>query len=175
MTKCISLLLSGGTGTRLGADIPKQYIRTSGHMMITRSLYELFKCGQIEAVRIVADASWHDEIKKDWEILCGDFLKTGQNDAKGLSRDVVSAAGICGSDIPRIYETGAHKHPLIPCRECAQCRKQKYEMCSHYDYLGSRRDGGFAEYASVPEWNLIELPDALHRIKHISPLSSHNH
>lgn len=93
MTKCISLLLSGGTGTRLGADIPKQYIRTSGHMMITRSLCALFKCGQIEAVRIVADASWHDEIKKDWENSCGDFLKTGQNDAKGLSRDVVSAAG----------------------------------------------------------------------------------
>ena len=104
----------------------------------------------------------------------------------------VSAAGICGSDIPRIYDTGAHRHPLIcghefsgcvesvgdgvdtawigkrvgifpliPCRECAQCKKQRYEMCSHYDYLGSRRDGGFAEYVSVPEWNLLELPDAV--------------
>lgn len=104
----------------------------------------------------------------------------------------VMAAGICGSDIPRIYDTGAHRHPLIcghefsgcvesvgdgvdaawigkrvgifpliPCRECAQCKKQRYEMCSHYDYLGSRRDGGFAEYVSVPEWNLLELPDAV--------------
>ena len=104
----------------------------------------------------------------------------------------VSAVGICGSDIPRIYDTGAHRHPLIcghefsgcvesvgdgvdaawigkrvgifpliPCRECAQCKKQRYEMCSHYDYLGSRRDGGFAEYVSVPEWNLLELPDAV--------------
>ncbi|MDE6362883.1 MAG: alcohol dehydrogenase catalytic domain-containing protein, partial [Lachnospiraceae bacterium] len=26
----------------------------------------------------------------------------------------VRAAGICGSDIPRIYQTGAHVHPLIP-------------------------------------------------------------
>ena len=25
----------------------------------------------------------------------------------------VMAAGICGSDIPRIFDTGAHKHPLI--------------------------------------------------------------
>ena len=104
----------------------------------------------------------------------------------------VRAAGICGSDIPRIYDTGAHRHPLIcghefsgcvesvgdgvdaawigkrvgifpliPCRECAQCKKQRYEMCSHYDYLGSRRDGGFAEYVSVPEWNLLALPDAV--------------
>ena len=104
----------------------------------------------------------------------------------------VSACGICGSDIPRIYDTGAHRHPLvpghefaggveavgdgvdagwigkrvgifplIPCRECAQCRKERYEMCSHYDYLGSRRDGGFAEYVCVPEWNLLELPDGV--------------
>lgn len=49
--------------------------------------------------------------------------------------------------------------PLIPCKECNPCNKKMYEMCRHYDYLGSRRNGGFAEYVSVPEWNLIELPD----------------
>lgn len=31
----------------------------------------------------------------------------------------VKACGICGSDIPRIYDTGAHKHPLIPGHEFA--------------------------------------------------------
>lgn len=102
----------------------------------------------------------------------------------------VMAAGVCGSDIPRIYKTGAHVHPLIPghefagkvvevyddtsamwkdsrvgvfplipCGECECCQKKQYEMCSHYNYLGSRCDGGFAEYVAVPEWNLIELPD----------------
>lgn len=29
----------------------------------------------------------------------------------------VRAAGICGSDIPRIYQTGAHVHPLVPGHE----------------------------------------------------------
>ncbi len=100
----------------------------------------------------------------------------------------VKAAGICGSDIPRIYQTGAHVHPLvpghefsgqviqtgkdakwlgkrvgifplIPCHHCAACQKRQYELCRCYSYLGSRTDGGFAEYAVVPEWNLIELPD----------------
>lgn len=102
----------------------------------------------------------------------------------------VCAAGICGSDIQRVYENGAHRmpliighefsgqveaagryvpdewigkrvgiFPLIPCRHCLACMKKKYEMCSQYSYLGSRTDGGFAEYAQVPEWNLIELPD----------------
>ena len=95
----------------------------------------------------------------------------------------VTAAGICGSDIPRIYDTGAHRHPLIPghefagvevatgrrvgvfplipCGKCDCCKKKQYEMCKNYDYLGSRRDGGFAEYVAVPEWNLIDLPDSV--------------
>lgn len=102
----------------------------------------------------------------------------------------VKASGICGSDIPRIYENGTYhfptipghefagvavethsdrqKHllgkrfgvfPLIPCQKCTACKNKNYEMCSSYGYLGSRSDGGFAEYVAVPEWNLIELPD----------------
>ena len=51
--------------------------------------------------------------------------------------------------------------PLIPCFECAQCKEKKYEMCEHYSYLGSREDGGFAEYVRVPVWNLIELPETV--------------
>lgn len=104
----------------------------------------------------------------------------------------VRVAGICGSDIPRIYRTGAHRHPLIPghefsgevvelggnvdrgwlgqrvgvfplipCRSCEPCRKRQYEMCRNYDYLGSRRDGGFAEYVAVPVWNLLALPQSV--------------
>lgn len=51
--------------------------------------------------------------------------------------------------------------PLIPCKKCRQCLDKKYEMCQNYSYLGSRRDGGFAEYVTVPEWNLIELPESV--------------
>lgn len=123
----------------------------------------------------------------------------------------VKAAGICGSDISRIYHHGTYSYPLIPgheysgivvkagsaetkeanaqadscnaegdmcdgqaaswigkrvgifplipCGECLPCRQKRYEMCRNYSYLGSRRDGGFAEYVSVPVWNLIELPE----------------
>ena len=50
-------------------------------------------------------------------------------------------------------------YPLIPCGECEPCKKKQYEMCRSYDYLGSRSNGGFAEYVCVPVNNLIELPD----------------
>lgn len=49
--------------------------------------------------------------------------------------------------------------PLLPCKQCPQCRAQRYEMCEHYSYLGSRTDGGFADFVAVPERNLIELPE----------------
>lgn len=102
----------------------------------------------------------------------------------------IKATGVCGSDIPRIYDTGAHTQPLIPghefsgevvetgnkvnqkwiykrvgifpmipCYKCAACQKKEYEICRDYNYLGSRRNGGFAEYAVVPEKNLIILPE----------------
>lgn len=102
----------------------------------------------------------------------------------------VKAAGICGSDIPRIYETGAHKMPLIPghefsgivesvgedadkkwigkrvavcpkipCGSCSQCKSDRHNNCISYDYIGSRRDGAFAEFVTVPASNLLEIPD----------------
>lgn len=41
------------------------------------------------------------------------------------------------------------------------CRLEHYELCRDYNYLGSRCNGGFAEYVAVPEWNLVDLPGAV--------------
>lgn len=51
--------------------------------------------------------------------------------------------------------------PLVPCRKCGPCTNRQYEMCRNYSYLGSRRDGGFAEYVTVPARNLIEFPEGV--------------
>lgn len=101
----------------------------------------------------------------------------------------VGACGICGSDLPRVFEHGSSNgkypltighefagevvavgekadasllgqkgaiFPLIPCRKCDSCLTANYAMCEDYDYLGSRRDGGFAEYCLIPSaWHLI--------------------
>ena len=46
--------------------------------------------------------------------------------------------------------------PLIPCGKCVPCVTGNYAMCEDYDYLGSRRDGGFAEYCLIPsKWHLF--------------------
>lgn len=131
---------------------------------------------------------------KAWVLHDVNDLRMEEVEEPALAEDevlvAVKAAGICGSDIPRVYRTGTYSYPLIighefsgevvrlgtradsewlhrrvgvfpliPCRECGPCRKGQYEMCRHYSYLGSRRNGGFAEYAAVPVWNLVPLPE----------------
>ncbi len=51
--------------------------------------------------------------------------------------------------------------PLIPCMQCAFCRRGLYSACTSYSFLGSRRAGGFAEYVALPAGNLLPLPDGV--------------
>lgn len=56
---------------------------------------------------------------------------------------------------------GAAVFPLLPCRACSACEIGQFALCENYDYIGSRRDGAFAEYIAVPVWNLLLLPDGV--------------
>jgi L-iditol 2-dehydrogenase/galactitol-1-phosphate 5-dehydrogenase len=53
--------------------------------------------------------------------------------------------------------------PLIPknMETDPACRSGDYAQAREYDYFGSRRDGAFAEYLRVPEWNLFPVPDGV--------------
>lgn len=101
----------------------------------------------------------------------------------------IMAAGVCGSDIPRVFEKGTYHFPTIPghefagliveadkpelvgkkaavfpllqCGKCEFCQVGEYVKCVDYDYYGSRRDGAFAEYLAVKEENLVLLDENL--------------
>ncbi|MBR3979100.1 MAG: galactitol-1-phosphate 5-dehydrogenase [Oscillospiraceae bacterium] len=101
----------------------------------------------------------------------------------------VKCCGICGSDIPRVYEKGTYHFPtvighefsgqvvhdpenaltgkavavfpLLPCFSCESCRQERYATCENYDYYGSRRNGGMSEYLAVKRWNLVSVPENL--------------
>ena len=51
--------------------------------------------------------------------------------------------------------------PLIPCKRCIYCRIGEYALCDDYDYIGSRKDGAFAQYVVAPAENLIPLPEGM--------------
>ena len=63
----IALLLSGGTGVRLGSNVPKQYIEISGRPVFSWCLEALADHEDIDGIQIVADSSWHGTIKAWWE------------------------------------------------------------------------------------------------------------
>lgn len=48
--------------------------------------------------------------------------------------------------------------PLIPCSRCEWCQRGRYSLCDDYNYLGSRTQGGYAEYITAPLQNLVRLP-----------------
>lgn len=58
----IALILSGGTGTRLGSEIPKQYLSICGAMILTETLRRFYSHPQIHALQIVAAPEWQDTI-----------------------------------------------------------------------------------------------------------------
>lgn len=71
----IALVLSGGTGSRLGADIPKQYLRVQGRPVLLYCMEILHKSPVIDAVQIVAAQEWQEEIGSWLEVygLAGKF------------------------------------------------------------------------------------------------------
>jgi len=103
----------------------------------------------------------------------------------------VSYSGICNSDIHRGFEGASYHYPLImghefsgvvdepaagsrfprgarvivfpliPCRRCIPCQTGDFAQCLDYDYLGSRRDGAFAEKVWAPDANLLSVPDGV--------------
>lgn len=60
----IAIVLAGGTGTRLGAECPKQYIEVNEKPIIAYSLQELSLHADIDVIWIVADEMWRDYIRE---------------------------------------------------------------------------------------------------------------
>lgn len=58
----VALVLAGGTGTRLGEGVPKQYREVQGKAIIQYSLEALIQSKDIQGVWIVADEAWREFI-----------------------------------------------------------------------------------------------------------------
>ena len=59
-----ALILSGGTGKRMGTDIPKQYIKVNGRPVISWCMECLATHHEIDAIQIVAEEMWRDTISE---------------------------------------------------------------------------------------------------------------
>lgn len=60
----IALILSGGTGSRLGADIPKQYIEAGGRPVVSYCIECLSRHSRIDGFQIVAAYEWRERLSR---------------------------------------------------------------------------------------------------------------
>jgi len=64
------ILLAGGVGKRMGAEIPKQFIEVEGKPIIVYSIENFQKNDQIEKIVVVCVKDWIDEVQKLVEKYC---------------------------------------------------------------------------------------------------------
>lgn len=80
----IALILAGGSGSRMGLDVPKQYLEACGRPVIEYCLSAFAANAQIEGIQIVAQDKWRDVIREclkrtDPDCKCKGFSTPGMN------------------------------------------------------------------------------------------------
>ncbi len=80
-----------------------------------------------------------------------------------MGHELAGEVVACGDSVPVDLGPGqaVTVFPLLPCFTCEACALGRYAQCRSYDYYGSRRHGGFAEFLNVKAWNLLPLPDGV--------------
>lgn len=64
-------------------------------------------------------------------------------------------------------------NPAVTCGECEFCIQGEHSMCVNYNVYGEHRKGGFGEYTTVPEENLVRVPENYDLVKAAAaPLAS---
>jgi L-iditol 2-dehydrogenase len=79
-----------------------------------------------------------------------------------LGHEFSGVVACCGSAVANISEgQRVAVAPLVPCHECDLCAEGHFSQCPHYSFIGSRRNGAFAEFVNVPAKNVIPISDSL--------------
>lgn len=98
----IAIILAGGTGTRIGGDIPKQYLEAGGRPVIRYCLDTCFGSEEIDAVHIVAEERWRELIeahlpegnRQKWK----GFSKPGETRQLSIWNALTDIAGYAGEE-----------------------------------------------------------------------------
>ena len=79
-----------------------------------------------------------------------------------LGNDVVGEITELGAGVTHL-SVGAKTlvNPTLSCGHCAACATGDDNLCRSYDVLGRRRNGGYAEFVSVPAVNCLPFPERL--------------
>ena len=111
----IALIIAGGSGQRLGQDIPKQFINVYDKPVLVYTLESFQRHPQIDAIELVCLDGWHDVVKayaKQFNIDKLRWIVSGGSTAQESIRDgVYNLDGKCSADDIIIIHDGIR--PLV--------------------------------------------------------------
>ena len=125
----IAIIIAGGTGHRMGQDIPKQFINVYDKPVLIYTLEGFQKHPEIDAIEVVCIDGWHDIVwayAKQFNIDKLKWIVSGGNTGQESIRNgVYNLEGKCGDDDIIIVHDGIR--PLVDetvlTDVIAKCRK----------------------------------------------------
>lgn len=123
----IALILSGGTGSRLGSDIPKQYLEVGGRPVIAYCLQTMGEHPLIDAVWIVAHSEWRDFIKPWVGDKLQGFSDPGENRQMSILNGLTDIRAYAPEDAVVLIHDAAR--PLVSARTVTEC----VEGCAEHE------------------------------------------
>lgn len=122
-----AVILAGGTGTRLGSDIPKQYIKVDGRMVIEYCLDTILSHSMINAIQIVATDEWEVKIRAvvDGSSKLIGFSKPGANRQLSIYNALMDLKDIAMPDDCIIIHDAAR--PLLKAELITECLEKMNE------------------------------------------------
>lgn len=127
----IAIILAGGTGTRLGADIPKQFIEVEGKPILMYSLQNFIQSDIIDAIIIVMEPEWKDYLQPFLEKKSSDkkiyYAKPGITRQLSIYNGLAVAHEYYSYDDTVIIHDGAR--PMISAKLISDCINE----CQHCD------------------------------------------
>lgn len=110
-----ALIIAGGTGNRMGQDIPKQFINVYDKPVIVYTLEAFQKHPQIDAIQVVCIDGWHDILKayaKQFGITkLKEVVSGGASAQESIRNGVYSLENVCNDDDLIIVHDGVR--PLV--------------------------------------------------------------
>lgn len=118
----IAIILSGGTGTRMGASIPKQYIEVNGKPVISYCIETFVKRDDVDFIVIVAADNWLEYLTDKLSHITKSIYFAKPGDTRQLSifnaLKKAEEKGAKGNDIVIIHDAA---RPLVTDYIIDQC------------------------------------------------------
>ena len=111
----VAVILAGGSGSRMGQDIPKQFINVYDKPVLVYTLQGFQRHPQIDAILVVCIDGWYDVVKAYARQFGIDKLKWvvpgGETGQESIRNGVFALEGICAEDDIVIVHDGIR--PLV--------------------------------------------------------------